>query len=332
MWNRRSIGNRIAMIIGLVEIVAMMLLFLVMNRSLTNILEVKAIHDMNVIAHDRAQIVETYIADCVDFLNGYAKASENREVLEHPEDPSFIQASREYTNLYAEGYTDIEGLYVAQWDTYVLAHTNPDSVDQTFRDAESARALEEMIRLEGKPFCTGIVQAPVTKKMVIPVYAPINNKAGEPIGFAGAAFYSDMLVDTLNAVNDEKMPGVGYSLINVATGVYIFDDDPSLAGTECRDRELLNHASGLRSGNADSNSFSYSYGDKVMCCYYMPDRDWVFVVRDTKADIFGVINTVRIWLVIICLVITVLMVVICMVSVNRADEAYGGDQQSDRAA
>ena len=305
------------MIIGLVEIVAMMLLFLVMNRSLTNILEVKAIHEMNVIAHDRAQIVETYIADCVDFLNGYAKASENREVLEHPEDPSFIQASREYTNLYAKGYTDIEGLYVAQWDTYVLAHTNPDSVNQTFRDAESAKALEEMIRLEGKPFCTGIVQAPVTKKMVIPVYAPINNKAGEPIGFAGAAFFSDMLVDMLNSVNDEKMPGVGYSLINVANGVYIFDNDPSLAGTECRDRELLNYAVGLRSGNADSNSFSYSYGDKVMCCYYMPDRDWVFVVRDTKDDIFGVINTVRIWLVIICLVITVLMVVICMASVSR---------------
>ena len=317
MWNRRSIGNKIAMIIGLVEVIAMILLFLVMNQSLTKILESKAIHDMNVIAHDRAQIVETYIADCVDFLNGYAKATENREVLEHPDDPSFIQASRDFTNLYAEGYTDIEGLYVAKWDTYVLAHTNPDSVDQTFRDTASAKALEEMIRLEGKPFCTGIVQAPVTKKMVIPVYAPINNKAGEPIGFAGAAFYSDMLVDKLNALNDEKMPGMGYSLINVGTGVYIFDNDPSLAGTECTDQDLLDYVVSLRSGAKDNNSLSYSSGDKVMCCHYMPDRDWVFIIRDTKNDIFGVINTVRIWLVIICLVITVLMVVICMASVNR---------------
>ncbi len=314
---RKSIGNKIAVLIGVVEIVAMTILFLVMNQSLTRILETKAIHDMNVIARDRAQIVETYIADCVDFINGYAKATENREVLEHPDDPACIQASRDYTNLYAEGYTDIEGLYVAEWDTYVLAHTNPDSIDQTFRDAESAKALEDMIRLEGKPFCTGIVQAPVTKEMVIPVYAPINNLDGEPIGFAGAAFYSDMLVEKLNAVSDEEMPGVGYSLINVATGIYIFDNDPSVAGTACTDQELLDYAASLRSGGGDDNSLSYTSGDTVMCCYYMPDRDWVFVVRDTKSDIFGIVNTVRIWLIVICLVITAVMVLICMASVNR---------------
>ncbi len=314
---RKSIGNKIAMLIGLVEIIAMTILFFVINQNLTRILETKAIHDMNVIACDRAQIVETYIADCVDFINGYAKATENREVLEHPDDPAYIKASRDYTNLYADGYTDIEGLYVAKWDTYVLSHTNPDSMDQTFRDAESAKALEDMIRHEDRPFCTGIVQAPVTKDMVIPVYAPIKNLAGEPIGFAGAAFYSDMLVDKLNKVSDEEMPGVGYSLINVATGVYIFDNDPSLAGNKCQNQDLLNYAASLRSGDGDDNSLSYSSGDNVMCCYYMADRDWVFVVRDTKDDIFGLIDTVRIGLIIICVAITLVMVMVCMAGVNR---------------
>ncbi len=317
MKNKKRIAGKIALLIGLVEIIAMVILFLVMNQSLTRILEAKAIHDMNVIAKDRAMIVETYINDCVDFLNGYAKATENREVLEHPDDPSYIQASRDYTNLYGEGYNDIEGLYVAQWDTYVLAHTNPDSVDQTFRDAESAKALEDMIRKEGRPFCTGIVLAPVTKNMVIPVYAPINNKAGEPIGFAGAAFYSDMLVEKLNALSDKEMAGVGYSLINVATGVYIFDDDPSLAGSECTDTALLDYAASLKNSGGNDDSLSYSSGDEVICCYYMTDRDWVFVIRDSKNDIFGVINTVRIWLIIICLVITAVMVLVCMASVNR---------------
>ena len=317
MKNKKRIAGKIALLIGLVEIIAMVILFLVMNHNLTRILEAKAIHDMNVIAKDRAMIVETYINDCVDFLNGYAKATESREVLEHPDDPAYIQAARAYTSLYGEGYDDIEGLYVAQWDTYVLAHTNPDSVDQTFRDADSAKALEDMIRKEGRPFCTGIVQAPVTKNMVIPVYAPINDKTGYPIGFAGAAFYSDMLVDKLNSLSDEEITGVGYSLINVATGVYIFDDDPSLAGTECEDTALLNYAASLKNGGGDDSSLSYSSGDEVICCYYMTDRDWVFVIRDSKNDIFSVINTVRIWLIIICLVITAVMVLVCMASVNR---------------
>ncbi len=58
MSNRKRIGNKIAILIGLVEIIAMTILFFVMNHYLTRILEVKAIHDMNVIARDRAQIVE----------------------------------------------------------------------------------------------------------------------------------------------------------------------------------------------------------------------------------------------------------------------------------
>ena len=313
---KNKIGVKIALLIGIVEIIAMSVLFLVMNHNLTRILETKAVHDMNVIARDRAQIVEVYINDCVDFLNGYAKATENREVLEHPDDPAYIQASRDYTNLYAEGYSDIEGLYVAQWDTYVLAHTNPDSVDQTFREPEAAKALEDMIRKNDMPFCTGIVQAPVTKKMVIPVYAPIKNKEGEPIGFAGAAFFSDMLEDRLSELTDEEMSGVGYSLINASTGVYIFHDDDSLVGTECTDTDLMNCVAKLQD-DSETDSISYSLGDDFVCCYYMADRNWVFVVRDTRADIFGVVDTVRIWLLIICFVIAALMIILCIISVNR---------------
>ena len=316
MKRSRRIGIKIALLIGLVEIAAMLILFLIMNHSLTRILEDKAISDMDIIAMDRAQIVETYIDDCVDFLNGYAKATENREVLEHPEDPDCIQASRDYTKLYAEGYTDIEGLYVAEWDTYVLAHTNPDSVDQTFRDAQSAKILENMIREKGRPFCTGIVQAPVTKKMVIPVYAPIYDKEGEAIGFAGAAFLSDALANILHNLSDGESSGIGYSLINAETGVYIFDYDQSVVGAECDDPNILNAINSFRDKDFTDSCISYTYGDRIVCCYYMADRDWVFVESDTKDNIFGVVSVVRTWLIIVCLAITAVMVLICVLGVD----------------
>ncbi len=314
--SRKNLGVKIALLIGGVEIIAMIILFIVMNYNLTGILETKAIQDLSVNARDRAQIVEVYINDCVDFLNGYAKATENREVLEHPDDPGYIQASRDYTRLYAEGYSDIEGLYVAQWDTYVLAHINPDSVDQTFRDPEAAKALEDLIRQNDMPFCTGIVQAPVTKKMVIPVYAPVKNLDGEPIGFAGGAFLSDMLAERLNALADEEKSGVGYSLINADNGIYIFSDNDSLAGTECTDPNIIDCMTKLREGGV-VDSISYSSGDDFVCCYYMADRNWVFAVSDTRDNIFGLVDKVRILLAVLCFVITALMVILCMTSINR---------------
>ncbi|MCR5748555.1 MAG: diguanylate cyclase [Lachnospiraceae bacterium] len=317
MIGNKRISAKIAYVIGLVEIAAMMLLFFVVNSYLTRILQDKSIHDMNVIARDRAGIVETYIEDCVDFLNGYYKATEVREVLENRDDPEYIKKAVDYTNLYCKGYDDIEGLYVAEWDTYVLAHINPDSMYQTFRDPESAKELEDSIKAAGRAFCTGIVQAPVTKKMVIPVYAPVYDKSGKAIGFTGAAFYADALENRLRKLLGDEDDNIGYSLINAATGVYIFDNNMELAGTECKDPNAMEAVSKLRNGEASGNSFSYTDDRNITCCYYMADRDWVFMIRDTREDIFGVIDTLRNSLIIICAVIALIMVIICRVAVEH---------------
>ena len=55
----KRISIKIAAIIGIVELFAMSLLFLIINHNLTKVLEKKAINEMNVIAADRAQLVET---------------------------------------------------------------------------------------------------------------------------------------------------------------------------------------------------------------------------------------------------------------------------------
>ena len=311
----KRISTKIAVLVGIVEIVAMAALFMVINHNMTTILEKKAFSDMDVIAKDRAQLVETYIQGCCDYIDGYSKAQEIREVLEHPDDPESIRISRDYTNLYASGHEYMEGLYVAQWDTYVLAHINPDSVDKTFRDADAAAALEDMVKAAGKPFCTGIVLAPVTKKMVIPIYAPVYDENGEAIGFVGAAFYTDGLEHQFSILEDDESAHVGYSLINAATGVYIFDNDAGLVGSECTDQEVLAAVTAFKEEGSGSY-YNFSNQDRVASCYYMADRDWVFVVNESGTDVFGTVIRIRTGLIIACLVITLIMVIMCVLSVD----------------
>lgn len=157
------ISAKIALLLALIAIALIFFLYKVMNGKITRILEEKTAEDMSVIVGDRAELIETYIEGCCDFLAGYSKAAEIVEVLENPSEKN-IQRAREYTNKCAEGKNYMEGLYVARWDTYVLAHVNPDSVDKTFRDAKGAGNLEAQIRQRKKAFCSGIVKAPVTKK------------------------------------------------------------------------------------------------------------------------------------------------------------------------
>lgn len=312
---KRKISRKIALMVGIVEIAAMAALFIIANYNMTRVLQTKAFRDMDVIAGDRAKLVETYIQGCCDYMDGYSKSREILEVLEHPDDPEYIQRSRDFTDRFASGHDYMEGLYVAQWDTFVLAHINPDSVDKTFRDAESAKTLEDMIKAAGRPFCTGIVMAPVTRKMVIPIYAPVYNDAGEAVGFTGAAFYTEGLEDQFRTFSNDESTHVGYSLINSATNIYIFDDDKELVGAECTDETILNAISALKE-NTENNYFSYSADGRVASCYYMADRDWVFMVTDLGTDVFRTLNSMRTGLVIACLVITALMVFMCVTSVD----------------
>ncbi|MCR4763742.1 MAG: diguanylate cyclase [Lachnospiraceae bacterium] len=311
---RNRISWKIASLIGVVVIFGQIGLFFLVNENLTRLLQTRAASDMGVIARDRAHLVESYIDGCCQAIDGYSKAAEIREALEHPDDPLAIEKAGEFTNRYAEGLTNAEGLYTAQWDTYVLAHINPDSVNQTFRDEESARDLENRIRSVGTSFCTGIVLAPVTKQMVIPVYAPVYDASGEAIGFAGAAFYMDALQEMFAALGERARSDTKYSLINATDGVYIFDDDLTMVGEKCMLPEIWD-AIGFFA-NEDSSEYSYSRNGKVFACYDLRERNWIFVVSDSGTAFQEMVNRTRIGLFAVCMGTAILVIAVCFATVG----------------
>lgn len=293
---RRSRG--ILMIIALAEIMAMIILYIAMDRVVSDTLKSKADADLTIIARDRAQLVETYIKGCTQYLDGYSNASEIKAVLADPDNSLLRKQAREYTIDYCKNIEFLEGLYVAKWDTFVLAHNNPDSVDKVFRDEKNAAILEEEIKTKGVPYCAGIVQAPVTRKMVIPVYAPVKDDKGEMIGFVGAAFYTNRLVGLLHELSSGEPADVNYSLLDVSTGRYIFAPTLSDMGEECTDEDILNAAVEVKVDYLLGNEYSYVRDDRVTSCYYMADRDWLFAVTDSYDNVTDMIRTARIVMVI----------------------------------
>lgn len=310
------ISAKIALLFAAVEIVSVFFLYKIMNGKITCILEDRSAEDMSVIARDRAELIETYIEGCCDFLDGYSKAAEIVDVLENPSEQN-IKRAREYTNKCAEGKKFMEGLYVARWDTYVLAHINPDSVDKTFRDAKGANNLEAQIRQRKKSFCSGIVMAPVTKKMVIPVYSPVFNKAGEPIGFTGAAFYTDDLSQKLSKLKNVNTPNSEYLLINASNNTFIFHSRPDLVGTECTDADILRIINNYKYEVTPEGKFTYSNNDIVASCKYIQKRNWFFIISDLKADVFKMILVVRIQSFAVCFIIAALTVFLGVFCVER---------------
>lgn len=304
MKKRRRISLKIAAMVGTVEIIAMTALFLIINHSLTKVLENKAMSDMNIIARDRAQVVESYIMGCCDFLTGYSRSPTIREGFTKRDDPIARNKLHDVTMSYASGRSDTEGLYIAKWDTFVLEHTNPKSVNTTFLNKENAKILEETIKSKGKAFCSGIAHAPVSKKMVIPVYAPVFDENKNAIGFAGGAFFTDALEKKLAPFSDNN---IGYSVIDTNTNEYIFNNDSQLVGQKCTDPLLLENLQNFKSLENKSKTVSFRSKESVISCYFMDDKNWVFVVEDSNENAFGIVRSVRTILAAICIFITVIL-------------------------
>ena len=309
----KRISIKIAFLVGTVEIISMLTLFLLINFNLSKILEKKAIKDMSIIAKERAYIIETYINKCCNFLDEYREHPAVKEALQNKNNPSTIKRINELTHDFASSHENLEGLYVAEWDTFVISHTNPASRNQTFRSKENAKILEETIKRNNASFCTGIVLAPVTKTMVIPVYAPVYDENNNAIGFVGAAFYTTYLAKKLDLLTEGKN---GYSLVNAETNAYIFNKDKSFVGRPCCNHKMLDVIKGFKKGKISSNIVNYKTDKDFIICYYMKDRNWVFSIEDSNENVFGIIYYIRKVLFTICIIFTLIMILVCVINID----------------
>ena len=153
--------------------------------------------------------------------------------------------------------------------------------------------------------------------MVIPVYSPVFNKAGEPIGFAGAAFYTDELSEKLSKLKNSNAPNSVYLLINASNNTFIFHSRPDLVGTECTDADILRIIKDYKYEVTPEGKFTYSNNDIVASCKYIQKRNWFFIISDLKADVFKMILAIRTQIFVACAIVAVLTVLLGVFCVER---------------
>lgn len=308
-------STRVVFNMAIVEILCLLALYLFTYFSVTNLLKDKAVDTMNVIAKDRAEVVEDYINRWVMYVDDFSLSGIVNDCLNNPDDSKIRDTAQKYTDSYVAGKTGIEGLYIALNDTYVLTHNNPDSLNQTFRTGDSLVALQSSLNFHRNAFCTGFVVAPVTKQKVIPVYKAIRDEKGLPIGFVGGAFLSDELDKKLDHLSEGDGKNFRYNLIDCVSCTYLYSDNKDTIGTECTISELVKIARERNKKVKEQNSSGYyvveDSGEEFFTAYhYMEQYDWIFVVSGSVKDVYSSIDLFRGILTSICVFILVALAVI----------------------
>ncbi len=316
-----KLSRKITLGITLIVIVCMSLLYVTANRTLKGIMQESERNNMKSILVAQSSLIEEYVTSQESLLKAYSKTPAVIALLKDVNNADKQKTAQAYTEYYYKGLDNWEGIYIGEWNTHVIAHSNPAVVGMVTREGDSLKALQDAMTSSDGLYDAGIIVSPASGKLILSMYCPVYDANETTIlGYVGGGPFVEDLENILNELRSED-DTAGYYMINVQTGMYIFADDSSLIATEIQDEMLLNVIEQIKAGNS-SGEISYKGQDGNQVAYYqnIDQHGWAVVSFDSEKNIYSAANKNMLILGEICflfvLIISVLVFVIIYFSMK----------------
>ena len=301
--------------IAIVTAACTLILFLLANRNMTTAMHDTAMNNMDATLLAKTGIIEEYVDKAEKLLISYGEAPIVAELLKNPEDPEITATAQRYTeNFYAnlEGW---EGIYIAEWNTHVLTHSNPKVVGITTREGDPLKQLQDAMTAAGDIYNTGIIVSPASQQLTLSLYAPVYDSDGSTIlGYVGGAQFAESLKTVLDSLVVEGLENTKNYMINTATNMHIFDENADLMATEIENPMLLSVIERINQNPEEligNMEFTDENGQACLAVYrYIPERQWAVVLSDTQAEIYAAATANKWALGVLCLVSFLLITIL----------------------
>ena len=153
----RKMSTVITVTISLVMAACLLLLFLVSNRNMRTSMQESAMDNMTTSLAAKSEIVEQYVDQAEKLLISFSKAPVVAEFLKNPGNAELQKKAQDYTESYFAGLEGWEGIYISEWNTHVIAHSNTSAVGMVMREGESLEKLQNSIKAAGDVYNTGML-------------------------------------------------------------------------------------------------------------------------------------------------------------------------------
>lgn len=292
----RKLAMRIGILTTIITFSGLLLLWFMVSGRVAVMVEGNITNQMTDAVESRASIINDYVASAEEYMTAFALGSEVHELLEAPQDKQLLSKAQQYTEDFAAVKGVFEGLYIATPSTYVLTHTSPSAIGMTTRSGDSLEEFQNTILAQPQLTNLGIMKSPGTGSMILSMYSPIFD-GQKCIGYVGAGVYASRLMDVLLDLNIKGLPNSEYVFLNVDTGLYLYHENEALLNTQTTDKGYLEILSRIRM-NKSSQAGTYTYVDdsgveQLVVYKYLADRNWVFMVRDSTAEVYAEVETIR---------------------------------------
>ncbi|MCM1046027.1 MAG: methyl-accepting chemotaxis protein [Candidatus Gastranaerophilales bacterium] len=316
---KKRMSTKITAMVAVMQIIIMLLFYLMISSFLTNNMRQISIDNLETMVMDRTQILENYVNEFESLLTAYSRAGEIKAILSDVSKKQYVDDAQAYTEKFSADIENLEGIYVSEWNTHVLAHTNPNVVGITTREGDSLKVLQDAMLSADGVYNAGIIMSPASGMQTVSMYAAVYDDNNNPVGLVGGAILTNGILATLNSLPIAGMESAQYCMVNVKTGEYIFNEDPELVAKVAEEAYVREIIEAVSNSNANVKSYiEYEVdGQKYLASYqYISDRNWVFILSDNTDEIFASVKTMQSWLVMICLAATVFLLIFVYVIIN----------------
>ena len=308
----------IATIISIVTAVCIFLLFLMSSHSMMVTMRDTAVDNMQTSLEARVALIEEYVDKAEKLLIAYGKAPVVAELLKNPQNAGAVEAAQTYTEKFYAELDGWEGIYIGEWNTHVIAHSNPNVVGITTREGDPLKALQDAMTAAGGIYNTGIIVSPASQQLTLSLYCPVYDTDGTTIlGYVGGAQFAGSLKTLLDGLSVRGMDSARNYMINTATGVHIFDEDEERMTQPIEDEMLLSVVAAVTGGTSNgSMEYVSEDGEDCIAVYQaMPGRGWAVVLSDSQSEIYKEAYSSRNILAVLCIAAWVLIVALAWIAV-----------------
>ncbi len=318
MLKNWKMGFVIASIVAVVSALSMGVVFYLSNSNITSVLINDVENNMQTSLDAKTKLIDEYILNAENQLVSFSKQPYILDCLKNKGDKAKREALQAYNSEYFAALNGWEGLYLCDWATETLTHSNTSAVGLVLREGDSLKQLHDSLTAaKGGVYNTGILKSPASGQIIISMYVPIYD-GDEPLGFVGGAIKTDGLSQQLDAVSTHGIENTTYSLINVGKKQYIFDDNADLILTEIEDKALLDVMSKIEGGE-ETGQLTYDGEGGVQ--YFsvfksIPERGWALVIRNDQDELYQPVYQSRLVQGIVCGLAFLLITVISWLMIN----------------
>lgn len=307
MFKNRKLRSRLTIVITALTVVCITLLFSSAQAGMTAMMKKTALEHMKFALNAQATLIEEYVAHQEDLLIEYGANPIVADYLKNVSDAKLQKEAQEYTEVYYKFLENWEGLYIGEWNTHVIAHSNPNVVGITTREGEGLKVLQTAMENAGEIYNAGIIVSPASQKLTLSMYSPVYAEDGKTIlGYVGGGPFADSLETILGNLRNATNESIKYSMINVDSEMYIFDENETLIATKIEDAMLLQVIQKIKS-DAGTSIGDINYKDEngikyVISYQYDEAHGWAIISRDSEDNLYAEVDKIMLELAVICIV------------------------------